>query len=780
MNKISVKATARRKKKIDSDACSSPSGKIMTDALLAIKIIDESSDIYYVYDLSLQCNEYINNGFEKCLGYPVSEVKRQGNKLLPTLFHPDDYTFYMNNILPRYINLKEGESVEHEYRLLHKNGDWRWFHSRDSIYSRNPAGTINKIFGIIQDITKRKQIEYDILESEKKLRTLANNIPDIISRFDEKLHYSYVNPIIEKYLGQKPAAFLGKAIDEFLMPKESVEQLNAKISEVFSTGKPCRYEFDLITTEGRRYFSSRILPEFNDEGVVISVLSVARDITERRLAESALRESEQRYRKMIQILPDGIVIHTDGKVVFANESARIILNAESIDQMIGVSVMDFVHPDFKELVAERIISSTKNQSTLSSMEELFLTFDGKPVQVRVNSTSFIYLGKPSILTVITDISERKRTELALLESNDIFNMFLEYSPIYIYFKDQNARPIRLSKNFEQLLNRPLASMIGQSMNELFPSDLAKSMMNDDFIVIMNGVPVRVIEEMNGRKYSTTKFPMKRPGKPNYLAGFTIDITERYKIEEKINHLNQELEQRVVERTAQLTSLNKELESFAYSVSHDLRAPLRAIDGFSQLLEETYDSTIDDLRKNYLDRIRKAAQNMAKLIDDLLNLSRISRQEMNIQSTDLSRIADDIMKSLIQSDSGRVVNVVIKPGLAVMGDMLLLRSLMENLLKNAWKFTSKHSISNIEFGSTVISGKQVYFIRDDGTSFDMTYIEKLFGPFQRLHAANDFPGTGIGLATVHKIISKHGGEIWAEGKTEKGATFYFTIPEIIKD
>jgi len=248
--------------------------------------------------------------------------------------------------------------------------------------------------------------------------------------------------------------------------------------------------------------------------------------------------------------------------------------------------------------------------------------------------------------------------------------------------------------------------------------------------------------------------------------------------EELQAANEELEttnESLLTVNNELEAANKELEAFSYSVSHDLRTPLRSIDGFSQvLLDEYQGKIIDEQGKNYLHRVRSSAQYMAQLIDDMLNLSRVSRAEMNIQKVNLSEIAREVIDELRETQPERDVEFIIQEMIMARGDSHLLRIALENLLGNAWKYTSKHQSARIEFGMQIQKGEPVYFIRDDGTGFNMEYVQKLFGAFQRLHTANEFPGTGIGLATVHRIIHRHGGRVWAEGEVENGATFYFTI------
>jgi PAS domain S-box-containing protein len=253
-----------------------------------------------------------------------------------------------------------------------------------------------------------------------------------------------------------------------------------------------------------------------------------------------------------------------------------------------------------------------------------------------------------------------------------------------------------------------------------------------------------------------------------------DITARKQTEAIIHKFNAELERRVKESTAQFTAANKELVAFSYSVSHDLRTPLRSIDGFSQALLEEYGNKLDDTGKTYLERIRKATQHMGRLIDDMLKLSRITQAEFKLEAVDLSKVVRAIAEAQKKENPDRSVDVIIQESIIVQGDPNLMQIVLENLLDNAWKFTGKEAHPRIEFGTTVRDGKTACFIRDNGAGFDMAYVDKLFGAFQRLHKTAEFPGTGIGLATVRRIINRHGGHIWAEGEVGKGATFYFTL------
>jgi len=266
----------------------------------------------------------------------------------------------------------------------------------------------------------------------------------------------------------------------------------------------------------------------------------------------------------------------------------------------------------------------------------------------------------------------------------------------------------------------------------------------------------------------------RGGALRGFAKITHDMTERRAADEEIRILNAELEERVRHRTAELAQAVSELEAFSYSVSHDLRAPLRAIDGFSQALLGHAAAALDDKGRHYLDRIRAGAFRMSELIDDLLLLARVSRSELRTGPVDVGEIAETILLEHRRRQPDRAVDVTVANGMAAAGDRRLLAIALGNLLDNAWKFTARKAPARIEVGIAPGDGETVFFVRDDGAGFDMAYADKLFGAFQRLHDTSEFEGTGIGLATAQRVIARHGGRIWAEGRPGQGATFFFTL------
>lgn len=287
--------------------------------------------------------------------------------------------------------------------------------------------------------------------------------------------------------------------------------------------------------------------------------------------------------------------------------------------------------------------------------------------------------------------------------------------------------------------------------------------------VMNGM------EIIGSGNLSHRIAVSGTGEAAMLARVFNDMADkRQEAEARTVQLGFELDERVQQRTEQLEAANREMEAFSYSVSHDLRAPLRSIDGFSKALLDDYADKFDAEGRDYLRRVRKASQRMGQLIDDILKLSRLTRGEMLLEQVDISALVREVSRPLAESNAGRKIKLHVQEGLAARADRKMLRVVLENLLSNAWKYTAKQPVAWVTFGMAPSSRGAAYFVKDNGAGFDMAFSQKLFAPFQRLHADKDFPGTGIGLATVQRIVHRHGGEIWAESEPGKGATFYFTL------
>jgi len=356
---------------------------------------------------------------------------------------------------------------------------------------------------------------------------------------------------------------------------------------------------------------------------------------------------------------------------------------------------------------------------------------------------------------------------------------IDHTSAVIYMRDRDGRYLLANRQYERLFNVRREEIVGLTDHDLFPAAIADEFRSNDLAAFARGVPVQMEEIAPGddglHTYITVKFPlMDAAGSPYAVCGISTDITDRKRAEDEVRRLYAELEMRVRERTAELEASTRELDAFAYSVSHDLRAPLRSLEGFSQILGEDYADLLDQQGREYLGRIQANAARMAQIIDDLLHLSRTTRAELRREPTDVSALVEMIVGELRDADPGRAVKIDIEAGLVADGDPHLIRLVLQNLVGNAWKFTAGRDGAIIQVTGVRQDGVDVFSICDNGAGFDMRYAHKLFDPFQRLHSASEFEGSGIGLAIVHRIVARHGGRIRAEGSPGSGATFRFSL------
>ncbi|MCK6626274.1 MAG: PAS domain S-box protein [Anaerolineae bacterium] len=616
-----------------------------------------------------------------------------------------------------------------------------------------------------------------LVESENKYRSLLEQAVDGICIADAQGNYELVNPKACQMLGYSEAEFLQLNIRD-LVPAEELAEKPLRLDELLA-GKA-------ITTERhlRRKDGSLLLVEISAAMINGRQLqAIIRDITERKQVEEALRQSEERYRAVVENQTE-LVIRAlpDTTVTFVNEAYCQFLGLTR-SQIIGRKYLELIPQPARE-ATQRHLADLMAQPRIAKDEHETLLPDGQIVwQQWIDRPILDAQGQViEFLSVGRDITERKKAEEALVKSQQRLAMAQaiahfgnwELNPksgegywseemFHIHSRDPRLGPPSFEEFVAYIHPEDRAGLLefhAQIMRSREP-------LSHDYRI---NRPDGSLRYLNTVAYSV----WDEAGQLVHLAGTTLDITERKRVEAEIQRLNEELEQRVLERTAQLEAVNKEMEAFSYSVSHDLRAPLRAIDGFSQALLEDYADKLDEDGQDYLQRVRKATQRMGRLIDDMLGLSRITRSEMHWESVNLSAIVDAIAAELQQTEPQRSAEFVITPGVSVEGDPPLLRMALENLIGNAWKFTQKQPQARIEFGQIQEQDKLICFIRDNGVGFDMSYADKLFGPFQRLHTRHEFEGTGIGLATVQRVITRHGGRIWAESAPGQGATFYFIL------
>lgn len=399
----------------------------------------------------------------------------------------------------------------------------------------------------------------------------------------------------------------------------------------------------------------------------------------------------------------------------------------------------------------------------------------KEIGVALSVMTTIVLLTALILVVSKSIDRaeagRRIVEATLRESEQKFRALTQTAREAIITADRNGNIVYINHGAEKMFGYAAKEITGESLTVLMPERYRDPHREglQRYLKTGQGRVLGRTVELSAIRRDQTEFPVElslsswQSGGEVFFTGIIREITDRKRAEEEIRL-----------RSKQLETANRELEAFAYSVSHDLRAPLRSIHGFSQALLHDFAPNLGDTGRNYIDRVCRATERMSMLIDDLLNLSRVTRADIHRQPVDLSMLARTVATDLAETQPDRDVKFIIAEGLVTQADPRLLRVVIENLLENAWKFTSKHPTASITVGVEHRGDKRVYFVRDDGAGFDTAYAKKLFGAFQRLHSEREFPGTGIGLATVQRIIARHGGDVWAEGRIEEGATFYFTL------
>jgi protein-histidine pros-kinase len=696
---------------------------------------------------------YWNRAAERLYGWQREEVR---GKITHELLH---------TVFPKPLNEIHAEVLEKGYwegELIHTRHDGtpiivssRWALRLDA------TGKPSSILESNRDISHSKQ-------EEQKFRNLLESAPDAMVIVDQSGKIQLVNAQTEKLFGYSRTELLGQQV-EVLVPQRFHGEHSTHRDKYSHSPRPREMGAGL-NLHGRRKDGTEFPVEISlsplqtAEGILIS--SAIRDITDRKRAES-------KFRDLLESAPDAIVI--------VNEQGRIVLTNAQTEKLFGYPRHELLDQPVEILVPHRFhgghaghrrnyAHSPRPRAMGADLELYGRRKDGSEFPVEISLSPLETEEGKLISSAIRDITDRKRAESK-------FRDLLESAPDAIVIVNERGRIVLTNAQTEKLFGYPREELLGQPVEILVPhrfhGEHAGHRTNYGHSPRPRSMGAGL--ELYGRRKDGTEFPVEislsplETGEGKLISSAIRDVSERKKAEHEADLHRQQL----ARTNADLAAANAELEAFSYSVSHDLRAPLRHIDGFARILKEEHGAELSKEAQRYLDRVLHGANHMGHLVDDLLNLAKIGRRELARQRTELDPLVRETLANLPGTEN-RSVEWRVESLPEVDCDPGLLKLVFNNLLGNALKFTRSREPAVIEIGATESAGLTTIFIRDNGVGFDPKYADKLFGVFQRLHRQEDFEGTGVGLATVQRIIRKHGGEVWAESEVDHGATFFFSL------
>ncbi|PKN91272.1 MAG: hypothetical protein CVU44_20375 [Chloroflexi bacterium HGW-Chloroflexi-6] len=689
-----------------------------------------------------------------------------------------------------------------------------------------------------QELNERRQAEIALRESEERYRSMVETFPDIIMLTNLRGEIQFVNAALEQQTGYTMTDLQEK--DKIFIHPQDASTVSKAIQDLLAGDNSCTdlIQNRFIDKQGQEHWYSGIIGKIHYQGELM-LQTVTREITAQKAAEAALRQSEERYRLITSVASD----YTYSTKLDAAGNLYLDWVAGAFESITGYTYDEYqanggwfthLHPDD---VAKDLLALEKLKSNQPVAQDIRVLTKTKEIMwVRVYALP-IWGEKENrvvgIIGAVQNITERKQTEELITTVN--FELQRRIKELYALNEVAQAGASAKSEN------GMLEAVVETLYRSLYPDIVGVALWDEQESVLRThpsanrGLPANIDQgQMKARPYegvvgtvAATRQPYRvnDTSDPQYLsidpnihselcvpilaadrllgvldieskqanafsesdenllitvAGQLASALERLRAEQGLRHLNAELEQRVNERTALLETANKELEAFSYSVSHDLRAPLRAITSFARILDNDFSSEMEPTARGFLHRIITSGKMMNRLIDELLDFSRLGRKPLKIQPLDMNGIARHVIENLADETASRQIEWVLTDMPLAAADLTLIQQVYANLIGNAVKYTGKRETARIEVGSFEKNQETVYFVRDNGAGFDMQYADRLFGVFQRLHRDDEFEGTGIGLATVQRIIQRHGGRTWAEAEPDKGATFYFTLEGMTYD
>ncbi|MBW4451833.1 MAG: PAS domain S-box protein [Nostoc indistinguendum CM1-VF10] len=689
---------------------------------------------------------------------------------------------------PLYRATRYGETIRDEECIIEHPDGSRITASANVVPVRDFQGQIIGAINCWRDITNRKQMEEALRQRETELRLITDTLPVLISFVDSEQRYRFNNRAYQEWFGHSTAEVYGKHLWD-VMGEPAYEVVRPYVERVLA-GEQVTYESQVPYKDaGTRYINAICVPQFNQQGTVEGYAALITDISEQQQAKAALCESEARFRHLADTAPVLVWMSGTDKLCNYFNKPWLAFTGRTLEQEMGNGWAEGVHPDD----FQRCLNTYTN--AFDARQHFKMEY-----RLRRNDGEYRWLfdtGVPRFAPTgeflgyigsCVDIHDRNLAQETLRDSEERYRILTEVSPQAIWMGDSHSGITYCNQYWLDYSGLTMEQTAGYGWIDIIHPNDRDRVFKTSMQAVTNGrnyeaeIRFRRVSDGSYRWHLVRGLPFRdAAGQIIKWVGVATDIHDRRVAEAALQQLNEMLEQRIQERTAQLEAANKELESFSYSVSHDLRSPLRHIAGFIELLQKRHSSTstLDETSQRYLRIIAETSKQAGILIDELLTFSRMGRTEMRYININMEQLVEEIKRDLQIQILGRTINWHIESLPEVQADPSMLRLVLRNLIDNAVKYTQTRNPTEITVGSIDNENEVVFFVQDNGVGFNMQYVHKLFGVFQRLHSEPQFEGTGVGLANVQRIIHRHNGRVWAESVVDSGATFYFSLPKLSK-
>ena len=728
---------------------------------------------------------FLSKGCERLTGYNQEDLINNYKLSYADLILKEDKNYVWESVQEA---IKQQKPFEIEYRIFTSSHSIRWMWERGQFVEKNGEGHMY-LEGFIMDITETKEANEALRESEENYRVLAETARDIICIHDINGYIQYMNKAGAEYLGLTLEEIKGKHVNEFMSSStETQEETNyRKERREQGDSSTFLYETTIINAKGQELSLEISSSPIKHKDKTNSVLLVGRNITERKEAERKLKQNEAWYRILFETTGTATFIFGDDKIIIRCNKEFEKLSGYSREEIEGQMLWsDFIHQDDLPRMLEYHELRTQNSEKPPNVYEFKFLDKNKElkfIRITINKIK----GTEYRVASFEDLTNLITTQEALRISEERLKLAIEGVGLGLW--DWNPQ------TDEVFFNENWSTMLGYDPGEIeYHADTWKQLVHpEDWPEVKHELSLHLEGKTNiyftEHRLKTksgnylwisdrgTVVERDKEGNPKRVVGFHNDISRRKEAELKLKNWNKELEEIVKKRTAQLEETNKELESFSYSVSHDLKAPLRALSGFTKILKEECEDLLNEEQMKYMNLIQSNVQKMNTLITDLLAFSKLGRKSLNFKNINTEKLIKGVFNDQSKILGKKKHEFILNHVSILYADYSMMRIVFNNLISNALKFSAKKDKPKVEIGEIKEEDKTIIYIKDNGEGFDMKYVDKVFGAFQRLHKEDEYKGSGIGLSLVQRIINKHGGKIWVESEPGKGTTFYFYLSPI---